>query len=73
VQKMFLVLAMMAGLSGCASTTGSEATAADDAATDEAKPVVRTVCRKERTAGSSTGSRVNVERVCETVVESAAE
>jgi uncharacterized protein YceK len=69
---MFLVLAMMAGLSGCASTS-SETTMAEETATGEAKPEVRTVCRKERTSGSSTGSRVNVERVCETVIESAAE
>jgi uncharacterized protein YceK len=72
VQKMFLVLVMMAGLSGCAST-GSGTTSASDTATGEAKAGVRTVCRKERTSGSSTGSRVNVERVCETVIETAPE
>jgi hypothetical protein len=39
----------------------------------ESKASVRTVCRKERTSGGSTGSRVSVERVCEQVIEPAGE
>lgn len=69
---MFTAAIVAAGLGGCASNGSSNATAQNDESS-ESKASVRTVCRKERTSGGSTGSRVSVERVCEQVIEPAGE
>lgn len=72
MKKMFIVPIVAAGLIGCASgETKTASTQGDETA--ETKASVRTVCRKERTSGGSTGSRVSVDRVCEQVIEPAGE
>jgi hypothetical protein len=72
VKSVFITAIIAAGLAGCASG-GSGNVAAQDDENSESKASVRTVCRKERTSGGSTGSRVSVERVCEQVIEPAGE
>lgn len=70
--KMFIVPIIAAGLVGCASGETKTASTQGDG-TSESKSNVRTVCRKERSSGGSTGSRVSVDRVCEQVIEPAGE
>lgn len=72
MKKLLLVSIIAAGLAGCASGGSTQASGQEDA-NSESKASVRTVCRKERTSGGSTGSRVSVERVCEQVIEPAGE
>jgi hypothetical protein len=72
VKKWLVVPIAAIGLAGCASGGSKQASGQDDA-NAESKANVRTVCRKERTSGGSTGSRLNVERVCEQVIEPAGE